>query len=69
MRVAEGLEHPAACVVLYFCFICCLSLDVLLDKISMMAASSVPKVQEKKQNHGEQETSWKFILVQLEKPG
>lgn len=34
-------------VALYFCFICCLSFDVLLDKISMMVASSVPKVQEK----------------------
>lgn len=41
----RGITLPY--VALYFCLIRCLSSDVRLDNNSMMAASSVPKVQEK----------------------
>lgn len=45
LLTTPGITLPY--VALYFCLICCLSSDVLPDKISMMAASLVPKMQEK----------------------
>lgn len=49
----------------YFCFICCLCSDVLLDKTSMTAASSVPEVREIETKSQQSRNVMEVIVTQV----